>query len=353
MCENMVWRLLNFSSPNPAMNLAIEEAILRERIESRSPNTLRIWQHPEIVSVGCFQDPKEEVDLKFCRRKGIEVVRRVSSGGAIYLDEGALQYSIIVDEGFMSESEEINRTYELFSEAVIKGLSSIGIKTEFRPINDILLNGKKISGSSQHRLYKIILHHGTISVDVDIERMSRVLKISKEKFEDKNVNQISDSVTSIRRELKNKIDMEDVKTSIVNGFNKVLELDFINNGLTQKERNLADALYQKKYGKKEWVFQKTNSYDKTSVYKAEKGVIKVAVDFEDDIIHDIRINGDFFIHPRGAVKELENELRGEFYSRDNLEKIIEKFFSEKHIKFAGLKPKDFLKALLKIERSEI
>jgi len=347
MIDKNVWRLLDYSSPDPCMNLAVEEAILRGRLEGGSPNTLRLWQHPPVVSVGCLQDPKVEVDIELCKRLGIAVIRRVSAGGAMYIDEGSLQCSLVSDDKLSPILQDINESYRFFSNGVIDGLRLLGVNAEFRPVNDVTVNNRKISGSAQHRLYNIIIHHSTISVDVDLQILEKVLKVPESKLRSKGFSSIRASVTSIRDELGKDIPIDSVKKALVHGFEKTLGVKFKKGRLTYWEMKLARELYEKKYSTSQWIYDITKPpLQVSSIYRASKGVIRVSMSFHGQTIEKIHISGDFFIHPENAVKELEQSLKGGVLSKEWLEKRIREFFAVKNIKALGVTPEDFARAIL-------
>ncbi len=159
------WRFLDYSFDDPFMNLAMEESILRGKVEGENPDTLRLWQHPPVVSIGCFLNPEDEVNADTCKQLGITIIRRLSPGGALYIDGGSIQYSLTFDRHSLSLPESIEDSYSILSGGVIEALNSMGVKAEFQPINDLVVLRKKISGASQRRMYHAILHHGTISVN--------------------------------------------------------------------------------------------------------------------------------------------------------------------------------------------
>jgi lipoate-protein ligase A len=122
------WRVLDYSSEDPAMNLAIDEAILRCLLEDRSPDTLRLWRNPPSVIIGCFQNPDSDVDMEACKDLGVNVLRRVSGGGAVYHDWGNLNYSVIIHKSSLkADIEDVEKSYYLFCGGVIEGLSLLGI----------------------------------------------------------------------------------------------------------------------------------------------------------------------------------------------------------------------------------
>jgi len=234
--------MVDYSSKNPAMNLAIDEAILRCLLEDRSLNTLRLWRNPPTVVVGCFQNPKSEVNIVACKKLGIDVLRRVSGGGAVYHDYGNLNYSLVVHKSSLKvHLEDVEKSYDLFCGGVIEGLKMLGIVAYNRK-GDIMVSGKKVSGSAQHRLYDGILHHGTLMVDIDMDMLGHALKLPDSERHLSNLNGI----------LPRKVPMSTIKRAIIRGFEKRLDVKLKKATLTPRERQIARNLYEVKYSKRHW-----------------------------------------------------------------------------------------------------
>ncbi|MHA1833561.1 MAG: lipoate--protein ligase family protein, partial [Candidatus Baldrarchaeia archaeon] len=191
-------RLIEQGPLNPYLNLAIEEAILRGVLEKKSPYTFRLWQHRPVITLGCFQDPREEVNLDLCDKLGVLVARRMCGGGAMYLDQGNLIYSVFLDDNFPEIPASPQESYKFFSEGIIEGLKALGVKAKFRPINDVVVGNRKISGASQHHLYNAFVHHGALNVDPNLEVLEKVLKVSKTKLKEKGFSSIKESLTTLR-----------------------------------------------------------------------------------------------------------------------------------------------------------
>jgi lipoate-protein ligase A len=240
------WRLLEYSSKNPAINLALEEAILRYLLKYDGPNTICLWQNPPSVIVGYFQNPKDVVDLAACRKLGINVVRRISGGGAVYHDYGNINYSIFVKKNSLKDPlraivEDVEKSYNVFCRGIIEGLKALGI--EARNLKgSITVKGRKISGSAQHRLYNAILHHGTIMANVNMETLGKVLRISNPE----------ETLINLYEALPNEISLDKIKNTLKNGFKKTFNIELFKGLLSPKEIYIAKNLYKIKYGQKWW-----------------------------------------------------------------------------------------------------
>jgi lipoate-protein ligase A len=252
------WRVIGLSINDAYMNMAIDEAILRLRSIKKSPNTLRFYRwYPSAVSIGYFQSIEDEVDIEACKRMGVDIVRRITGGGAVYHDfEGEITYSLIVDEGNPKIPFDIIKSYGVICKGIIIGLKALGLNPEFKPINDIVINNKKISGNAQTRKSGVVLQHGTILLDSNLQTMFKVLKVSDEKIRDKMIKAAEERVTTIRKELNRKPSFEEVEKALRYGFEKALQVKFFEDNLTLEELELAKELRESKYSTKEWIFKR-------------------------------------------------------------------------------------------------
>ena len=225
-----VWRLLDYSFDDPFMNLAMEESILRGKVERGSPDTLRLWQHPRVISIGCFLNPEDEVNVDACKQLGVKIIRRLSPGGALYIDEGSIQYSLTFDTQSLLLPERIEDSYSLLSRGVMEALNSMGVKAEFQPINDLVVGGKKISGASQSRMYNGILHHGTISVNTKLDILEQVLKPSELKLKAQGFPNLKERITTLSRETGRDVPIDAFKQELVKGFERTLNTNFDSRG---------------------------------------------------------------------------------------------------------------------------
>ncbi|MEM7816004.1 MAG: lipoate--protein ligase family protein [Candidatus Aenigmatarchaeota archaeon] len=244
------FRLIRTIEASGAVQMAIDEAILTARIRNLVPNTLRFftWK-PPCVTIGFFQSLEQEVDVKKARELGVDIVRRYTGGGAVFHDK-ELTYSIVLSE--KEASADIIESYKKICGGIVSGLETLGIKAEFKPINDIVVNGKKISGSAQTRKGGIILQHGTILMDTDVKKMFSLLKVPDEKFRDKMIKAAQERVTSLKTEAGREINRKELENAIVSGFGNVFGARFSEGRLTKEETKLAERLQKGKYSTKDW-----------------------------------------------------------------------------------------------------
>jgi len=250
------WRLLDLGERDIYTVLAINEAITIAVDEGKRSNTIRFLSiKPPAVTLGYFQNAEEEIDLDFCTRNRINIARRWTGGGCAYEDyRGELTYGIMAN---FTESEallDIRKSFEFLCSGVVLGLRKLGIDAQFRPINDILANGKKIGGVGQSRLKNALLLEGSILLD-DREEMFKALKVSQEKLRHKGIASPEQRVTSIRRELGRSIDLDAVKSSLREGFEICLEVKLTSSELTSFELALAQRL-REKYASGKYIFMR-------------------------------------------------------------------------------------------------
>ncbi|MBT7915396.1 lipoate--protein ligase family protein, partial [Candidatus Bathyarchaeota archaeon] len=152
-------------------------------------------------------------------------------------------------------SDDPTESYRYLCHGIIEGLAILGIKADFKPINDIIVGPKKISGNAQIRRYGAVLHHGTILVDFDAKQMFSVLKISDTKISDKLIKQANERVTTIRQVLDRKVSFEEVRAAMEKGFAKALGVELVKGELSPHEEELVGE-FREKYASREWRFRR-------------------------------------------------------------------------------------------------
>jgi lipoate-protein ligase A len=246
------WRLLQTGYHTAAENMAIDRAILVAHSKKLVLPTVRFygWK-PSAISIGYFQQLQDEVDLNACETYGIDYVRRITGGGAVF-HEDELTYSIIVREEHPKIPKNILESYGVICSAVMKGLSHLDIASMYAPINDILVNGKKISGNAQTRKHQTVLQHGTIIMDVDVEKMFSILKVPNEKIKDKLISDVRERVTSLRHEKKSPLKFDAVASVMKKGFEETFDVDLKQGTLLPEEETLTKEFIETCFGTTQW-----------------------------------------------------------------------------------------------------
>ncbi|MFW9834218.1 MAG: biotin/lipoate A/B protein ligase family protein [Candidatus Thorarchaeota archaeon] len=252
------FRFIDLQVHTAFMNMAIDEAIMVAIKEGRATPTLRLYRwNPSAVSIGTFQGMTDEVDVDFCDSKGIDYIRRITGGGAVYHDyEGEVTYSIIMPRNHKLARTDILESYRNLCSGIIKALEYLDIQGEFKPINDVNVDGKKVSGNAMTRRLGCVLQHGTVLLDLDVNLMFRILKVPQEKISDKMISDVKERVTSIRDILGRDVSIDELKVALKNGFADALDIELVVSELSEKERETAMRLAQEKYSSRDWNFSR-------------------------------------------------------------------------------------------------
>ena len=195
------WRLIPEVGRSPALNVALDE-VLTDRVgRGERPPTLRLWRWTEpAVIIGRTQSVVNEVDLDAARAMGVQVVRRMTGGGAMFLQpHGAVTYSLYLPESAVA-GLSVRQSYEVCEAWVVAGLRRLGVDAHHVPINDIACSEGKIGGAAQARRAGVVLHHTTLAYDMDPGDMVRVLRIGREKLRDKATASASKRVSPLVRQ---------------------------------------------------------------------------------------------------------------------------------------------------------
>ncbi len=248
------WRLLDVEYPDdPFLNLAIEEAIPRAVGENNAPNTVRFWHNSNTIVLGCFQSAELEVDFDACKQTGTQIVRRFTGGGAVYHDSGNLNYAISLKKGHpLVPSSDLQTVFRKLSGGAVEGLRNLGVNAEFQPINDIQVDGKKISGAAGSIRWGTIFHHGCILVSSDLAILGKVLRVPDAKLRDRHVPSVQKRVTTIRDEVGKNVTTKQVRDSIVKGIEDSYNVKLVEGSLSVDELAIANDLYEKKYSRTQW-----------------------------------------------------------------------------------------------------
>jgi len=306
------------------------------------------------VCIGFHQDVVQEVDLEFCRANDIPVFRREVGGGAVFLDGNQLFFQLILHRDNPIAPKRIDVFYKKFLQPVIEVHHRIGIAAEYKPVNDLIVEARKISGTGAAEIGDSIVFVGNLILDFDYETMSRVLKIPDEKFRDKVKKTIEENLSTIRRELgKQKYEQLDEPTlnnMMVEEFEKLLgPLKPVNknNELIAKMKKLEASMINNA-----WLFQKGKRVEGRVVkvrsglevvqrmHKASGGLIRAEFAVEGGKYKGVTISGDFFCFPKDTVGRLAATL--EDCLTDNVSNAITDFYQTRKIDIPGISPDDWM-----------
>lgn len=193
------WQLIHTDAQSPAMHMALDEVLTNEVSAGRRAPTLRVWEWADsAVVIGRFQSLRNEVDTDAAARHGIQVVRRISGGGAMFIEPGnTITYSICGPLSLV-DGLSFQESYELMDRWVIEALAELGVQASYQPLNDITSPAGKIAGAAQARKGNAVLHHVTMAYDIDTSKMLEVLRIGREKLSDKGTTSAAKRVDPLR-----------------------------------------------------------------------------------------------------------------------------------------------------------
>lgn len=299
---------------DPRINLAIEEYVLKNMDVDKDPFLLFYINEPSII-IGKNQNTVEEINTEFVDANGIHVVRRLSGGGAVYHDLGNLNYSFITkDDG------DSFRNFKKFTEPVIKALGEMGVKAELLGRNDILVEGRKVSGNAQFATQGRLFSHGTLMFDTEIERVVSALKVKKDKIESKGIKSIRSRVANISEFIEEPMTIEqfrmEILKSIFGGEEKIQYKE-----LTDEDWDNIRALSAERYGNWNWNYGKSPKFNMQHSHRFPVGGIDVRLQVEKGNIQDVHIYGDFF--GVGDVAVVEDKLKTVQYDRESISKALD------------------------------
>ncbi|WAB82508.1 biotin/lipoate A/B protein ligase family protein [Microcella daejeonensis] len=247
------WQLVVGPPLTPQQQMAADQVLTEEVGEGRRGPTLRIWEweRPAVV-IGSFQSVKNEVDMENAAKYGFEVVRRISGGGAMFMEAGSVITYSLYAPAELVQGMSFAESYAFLDEWVIQGLKSLGIEASYQPLNDITSTKGKIGGAAQKRLGAgAVLHHVTMSYDMDGDRMVEVLRIGREKLSDKGVKSANKRVDPLKSQTgMPREQILDKLVSTFRGLNGLAE-----GSITPAEMARIDELVEQKFGTEEWLYR--------------------------------------------------------------------------------------------------
>jgi len=252
------WQLLHPGPLSPNMHLALDQVLAEEVGSGRRKPTLRIWEWNEpAVVIGSFQSVKNEVDPVNAAKYGFDVVRRISGGGAMFMDAGAvITYSLYAPIDLV-QGMSFAESYAFLDDWVLVALRSLGIEASYQPLNDITSPTGKIGGAAQKRLAGVngqsgaVLHHVTMSYDMDGDKMVQVLRIGREKMSDKGTKSANKRVDPLRSQTGRS--RAEIIDTMIETFRSLH--GFQADEITAAEYAAAEKLVADKFATEEWVYR--------------------------------------------------------------------------------------------------
>ncbi len=298
---------------DPRINLAIEEYALKN-LDINESYLLFYINKPSII-IGKNQNTIEEVNQDYIEKNDITVVRRLSGGGAVYHDLGNLNFSFITkDDG------DSFHNFKKFTEPVVKALGKLGIHAELSGRNDIMAEGKKISGNAMFATRGRMFSHGTLLFNSEMDHIVSALKVKKEKIESKGIKSIRSRVGNIADFLKEPMTIEEFRsfilTNIFEGSSEIPEYV-----LTDEDWEKIHKISEERYQQWDWNYGKSPKFNVQASKRFPVGSIDLRLEVNKGKIENCKIYGDFF--GVGDVAELEQKLIGVRYEKEAVADVFE------------------------------
>jgi lipoate-protein ligase A len=306
------------------------------------------------VCIGYHQDLGKEVDVEFCQAKDIPIFRREVGGGGVYLDGNQLFYQLIIHKDNPLAPKDKIAFYQRFLQPPIETYRELGIPAEYKLVNDIITQKRKISGNGAAEIGEYLILVGNLILDFNYEMMSRVLRVPDEKFRDKVYKSMQENLTTIKRELGEVPSRELLTTSLARNFEK--ELGPLSRADVDEELENEVTRLASKFLNEEWLYKIGRRIEgrkvkiaagvdvKHLVHKAPGGLIRGDVEIKDGAIISLALSGDFFFYPADKLAELSKTLIGK--KEAEVKETIAQFYEQYGIESPGVEPADFAKVVI-------
>lgn len=340
------FRIIDTGVREGRSNIAFDAALVELRQQEQVPDTIRFMRFPPTALIGRHQDLSREINLRYCAEDGIGTVRRITGGGAIYLDEGQLGWELVFHRSALGIAALPDLAREICN-AAAAGLSKLGVEAKFRPRNDIEVDGRKISGTGGFFDGDILIYQGTVLVDMNAAQMVKALNVPMKKVAKHNLDSAEQRVVTLKELLGDELpDMQTIQSALIDGFAEGLGISAAPGEITNAEEALAKEYFDSEIGTDEFVAEIDNPADARDVlagtHTGAGGTIDSYLKLEGptgQVLQRVLITGDFFITPPRVVFDLEAHLQGSRLTE--IESRIDQFFAETDIGMLSVTADDF------------
>jgi lipoate-protein ligase A len=327
-------------------NIAFDQALIEARREGRIPDTIRFLRFRPTALVGRHQLLSQELRLDHCRTNGVEIGRRITGGGGLYLDEGQIGWELVFDRrnlGLASLDEAARR----ICEAAASGIARLGVPARYRPRNDIEIDGRKVSGTGGFFDGETLFYQGTLLIDFDPARMMAVLNIPAEKLAKRALEAASQRVVTLRELLGDGLpDLARIYDALLAGLADGLGIAPEWGAPSAVEEDLADRLLREEIGTDEFVATPDLPAPADNLVSASLtrpgGTLRADLRLEGarrERVREALFTGDFFVTPPRVILDLEAALRGVAVAETPT--AIAAFFARSPAQLLSLAPDDF------------
>jgi lipoate-protein ligase A len=273
------WRYIVTEDLSPAMNMAVDEAMLQLHSEGKVPPTVRFYTwKPATLSIGYFQKAEKEINFAELRRHNLGFVRRPTGGRAVLHDQ-ELTYSVVVSESHPKMPSSVTEAYKVISMGLLHGFQNLGLQAEMVSLAteeekekysspgssacfdspswyELVVEGKKVAGSAQTRQKGVILQHGSILLDMDVDLLFSLLNFPSERVKQRMMESFRQKAVTINEVSPQRVRLQDAIAAFRSGFASGLEVELVEGDLTAEEQALAEELAHSRYAMDEWNFRR-------------------------------------------------------------------------------------------------
>lgn len=351
------FRIIDTGVREGRANIAFDVALIEERQAGHVPDTIRFLRFPPTALIGRHQDLSREVNLDYCNEHGIGIVRRITGGGAIYLDEGQLGWELVFHRSTLGIAALPELAREICS-AAATGLRKLGVTAEFRPRNDIEVGGRKLSGTGGFFDGDVLIYQGTVLVDMNAQQMASVLNIPESKLAKHNLQSGADRVVTLKELLADGLPpMSEIQEALVEGFSESFGIAATPGDITEAEESLAHRYFIEEIGTDAFVEEINHPGANNTVlcgrHTGPGGTVDAYVKLEGPtrrMLQRVLLSGDFFVTPPRIVYDLEAHL---MHTRvEEIDEVIDEFFANNDIDMLSVSPGDFKASIAAAVASE-
>jgi len=297
---------------DPYRNVALEQWLLDTCVE----DCFMLWRNATSIFLGKNQNTFSEVNLSYARAHGINVVRRFTGGGAIFADDGNLMFSFINCSRYRGFTD-----FEKCSIPILRALKALGVPAEFSGRNDLLIEGKKFSGTAQCRRLNKVLHHGTLMFQVDTARLAQALNVRDIKLAGKGVRSVKSRVTNISGYLQAEMDIEAFRTHLVQSVREQFP-EMRRYVLTEQDWAAVGEIADRTYRTGAWIYGRNPAFEIHKARKFPGGLVEAYLEVREHRLARLNLFGDFF--GDREIQELERAMIGVRYDASALRETLNK-----------------------------